>query len=202
MKDQDAFERTIFNKKNALNTAIVIVNIAVFICVSLMGDTGDTELMIKMGAEYAPLIQQGQWYRLFTAMFLHFGVAHLAGNMIVLFFLGAYAQRYLGWLKYAVVYFGGGLLGNAFSYLMDLKNNDMGSVSAGASGAIFAVIGALLVIMLMNGKRLEDITLPQLILFIGLQVITTFTETNIDIAGHLGGFAGGAILALIISKVS
>lgn len=126
--------------KNSINLVIVVCNILVFLAVTLTGGTESSRHMMDCGAAYAPLIESGEYYRLFTSMFLHFGIQHLINNMLLLLFLGDYLERAAGKIRYLVIYLGGGLVGNLCSYLHELflmKTGEAPAVSAGASGAIF-----------------------------------------------------------------
>ena len=93
-----------------VNTALVIINVAAFIFLSLIGSTEDAEFMAGHGAMFVPAVVMGrEYYRFFTCMFLHFGFMHLMGNMVTLLFLGDNVERAVGWLKYVIIYLGGGL---------------------------------------------------------------------------------------------
>ena len=95
------------------------------------------------------IIEGGEYYRLFACMFLHFGIEHLLNNMLVLFVLGSRLERVIGKIKFLIIYLVGGLLGNVISVLVELKSMDF-AVSAGASGAVFAVMGAMIYIVIRN----------------------------------------------------
>lgn len=96
--------------------------------------------MLQCGAAYTPAIMQGEYYRIFTSMFLHFGPQHLGNNMLVLFVLGGRLERTVGKLKYLLIYLLGGMGGNLLCLFLELDSADF-AVSAGASGAVFAVDG-------------------------------------------------------------
>ena len=192
--DLDAFERILHDRKSPLNFIIIIINIIVIIAVAATGGTDNIDHMLEAGAAYTPYIMNGEWYRLFTSMFLHFGFLHIAGNMLLLFFIGDYAERYLGKIRYILLYIGGGLIGNLVSLWVELSSGDY-SVSAGASGAVFAVLGALAAMAVKNGGRLYDISLKNLIILVGLQIVFSFTTTGVDVVAHIGGLAGGFVIS-------
>ena len=191
--DLDAFERILHDRRSPLNFIIIIINIIVIIAVAATGGTDNIDHMLEAGAAYTPYIMNGEWYRLFTSMFLHFGFLHIAGNMLLLFFIGDYAERYLGKIRYILLYIGGGLIGNLVSLWVELSSGNY-SVSAGASGAVFAVLGALAAMAVKNGGRLYDISLKNLIILEGLQIVFSFTTTGVDVAAHIGGLAGGFVI--------
>ena len=148
--NEDIVDRMWKRSKNSINLVIVVCNILVFLAVTLTGGTESSRHMMDCGAAYAPLIESGEYYRLFTSMFLHFGIQHLINNMLLLLFLGDYLERAVGKIRYLVIYLGGGLVGNLCSYLYELflmKTGEAPAVSAGASGAIFSAVGAMLVLL-------------------------------------------------------
>ena len=194
---EDALERILHRKqKSWVMFTILAVNIAVFLYAEASGGSTDLQNMLRLGAAYTPLIRKGQYYRLFTSMFLHFGPGHLFSNMLALFFLGDFMERYLGKTGFLIVYLGGGLCGNLFSMAMELRSGDY-SVSAGASGAVFALMGGMLVALLMHHGKLEDLTLRRLIIYIALSLWAGFQTAGIDVNAHLGGLTGGALLSVI-----
>lgn len=130
----------------------------------------------------------GEWYRLITAAFLHGSILHIAFNMYVLFALGPTLERILGHVRYLVLYLAAALGGSIASYAF----SDMRTLSVGASGAIFGLMGALVV----AGRRLRyDIT--QVLILIGVNVVIGFLASGVDWRAHLGGLAVGAAVAAI-----
>jgi len=184
--------------RGVCNLLMIGGNIAVFIVLSIMGSTTNTMFMVTHGAMYVPwVLEQGMWYTVFTSMFLHFGISHLANNMIVLYIVGDNLERAVGHWKYLVIYLAGGLCGNLLSLANSMRTQDY-AVSAGASGAIFAVIGALLYIVIRNKGRLEDLSSLQLLLIIACTLYCGFVNTGIDNAAHIGGLIGGIVLGTIL----
>ncbi len=180
-----------------VNTIIVVLNVIVFIILEMLGDTHDAYFMYEHGAVFAPaVVEEGEFYRLFTAMFLHFGLEHLSGNMMVLFFLGDNVERTLGKLKYVLIYILSGLCASASSLVFNLIAEE-NAVSAGASGAIFGVIGALLYMVWRNKGRLEDINGFRFTLLALYMLLTGFTSSGVDNVAHVGGFIAGFILSII-----
>ncbi len=189
----------IFERNYApVNISLIIINIIVFIYLSIAGSTFDLEFMLKYGAMYVPYVMKyNEYYRFFSCMFLHFGIQHLAGNMVALFFLGDNVERALGKVKYLIVYIGSGLLGSAGSFTFAyLFNRNI--VSAGASGAIFGIIGALLWVVIRNKGRLDDMTTFKVCLLIFYALYSGITGENIDNAAHIAGLLGGFLLAVIL----
>ena len=133
-----------YRKKIAyVNGALIIINVLYFFYLEWKGSTQDAEFMITYGAMFTPLItEQGEYYRLLTSVFMHFGLSHLANNMVIQFVLGDNLERALGPLKYLLLYLVSGIGANIFSMIISINDYEL-SVSAGASGAIFGVIGGV-----------------------------------------------------------
>ena len=183
-----------------INTIMVLINVVVFFAMSLKGSTEDVEFMLTHGAMYVPAITEaGQYYRFFTCMFLHFGFTHLSGNMVVLLFLGDNVERAVGKIKYILIYIFGGLIGSLGSFLYAFVYNK-GIVSAGASGAIFALIGALLWLVICNKGKLENMTTLRVCVLIAYALYSGFTSPNVDMSAHLFGLMGGFLMAMILYR--
>ena len=183
-----------------VNTALVIINVLVFIVMSFAGSTEDVEFMLDHGAMFVPaIIEDMQFYRFFTCMFLHFGFMHLVGNMVVLMFLGDNVERAVGKYKFMLIYVLGGMFGSIGSFLYALVYNP-GIVSAGASGAIFAIIGALLWLVIRNKGRLEDMTTLRMCVLIAYALYNGITSQNVDMAAHLFGLIGGFLAAIVLYR--
>lgn len=199
--NEDIIDRMRKRSKNSINLVIVACNILAFGLVTLTGGSESTEHMIRCGAAYAPLIRQGEYGRLFTSMFLHFGIQHLVNNMLLLVFLGDYLERAAGKIRYLVIYLGGGLAGNLCSYLHELSLMETGkspSVSAGASGAIFSAVGAMLVLLAFRKGRMEDLTFRRMAVMAVLSLLVGFQTSNVDNFAHVGGFLAGAVLMAVM----
>ncbi|MEV0153548.1 rhomboid family intramembrane serine protease [Micromonospora sp. NPDC050686] len=135
-------------------------------------------------------VANGEWYRLVTAMFLHYGVPHLLLNMWGLWVLGRTLEAALGPLRFLALYLIAGLGGNVAVYLFSPPNQP----SAGASTAIFGLFAAIFVIMRRLGRDTSAIV-PILV----INLIFTFTVPNISVAGHLGGLVVGGLMALVLA---
>ena len=183
-----------------VNTALVVINVIVFFVMTAIGHTDDVEFMLNHGAMFVPaVLEDGEYYRFFTCMFLHFGFMHLAGNMVVLLFLGDNVERATGKIKFILIYLLGGLFGSLGSFGYALVYNP-GRVSAGASGAIFALIGALLWLVIRNKGRLEDMTTLRMCVLIAYALYNGITSENVDMAAHLFGLFGGFLAAVILYR--
>lgn len=131
-------------------------------------------------------VSAGEYYRLLTAMFLHFGLIHLALNMYALYLVGPELERALGRLRFAALYLVAGLGGSALSYALGPTSE----VAAGASGAVFGLFAAYWVLERRRGRDASGISTMIL-----LNLVIGFTIPNIDWRGHLGGLVAGALVA-------
>ena len=135
-------------------------------------------------------VAAGEWYRLVTAMFLHYGVLHLLLNMYALWILGRQLEAVLGRLRFAALYLLAGLGGNVAAYLFSAPN----AATAGASTAVFGLMAATFVIL----KRL-NLSVAPILPVIVINVVFTFAVANISVAGHLGGLVVGAAVAAVLA---
>jgi membrane associated rhomboid family serine protease len=134
-------------------------------------------------------VATGEWWRLITAMFLHYGVLHLLMNMYALWIIGRELEANLGRARFLALYLLAGLGGNVASYLFS-----PGSISVGASTAVFGLMAAVFVIL----KRLNRSVAP-IVPVIVINLIFTFVISNISVSGHLGGLIVGALVAVVLA---
>ncbi len=188
-------------KPEAICTVIIIViNVAVFLVLSALGNTEDAVFMLRHGAMYEPAVTQGhEYYRLFTCLFLHFGISHLANNMLLLGALGWNLEIETGKVKFVIIYLVSGLAGNLFSLYHSLSVNEQ-AVSAGASGAIFGLMGALLYVVIANKGRLGRLSSRGLMFMIALSLYFGLTSTGVDNYAHIGGLVCGFILSAVLYR--
>jgi membrane associated rhomboid family serine protease len=142
-------------------------------------------------ALFGPAVHDGQYYRLITSAFIHFGIIHLAFNMYALYLIGGALERYVGSFRFGVIYLLSALAG-AFGALLVTPN----AITAGASGAIFGLMGALLVLERQRGVALLGGSIGGLLV---INLIFTFGVSGISIGGHLGGLAGGVATGIVLS---
>lgn len=192
---------TRYKQRAYVNGTIIIVNVIVFLYLELAGSTLDTGFMIQKGAMYDPLIlEYKQYYRLFTSIFMHFGISHLLNNMLVLLVLGDNLERALGKVKYLILYLATGVGANVISLMADIRFGSMNTVSAGASGAIFGVVGGLIYAVIINKGRLEDLSTWQLMILVLFTLYHGYTSAGIDNAAHVGGLVLGILLGAILYR--
>ena len=132
-------------------------------------------------------------------MFLHFGFDHLMNNMIVLILVGWNLELTVGKIRYLVIYIASGLCGNIVSAVWDIRIGEY-VVSAGASGAVFGLIGALLYVSLCDRGRSGGISGRRLIFMILLMLYYGFSSTGVDNAAHVGGLLSGFLFAVLLYR--
>jgi rhomboid protease GluP len=174
---------------------LIGANLAMYIGELASGALIDRDTIIEAGALVRKRVLAGDWWRFLTAMFLHGGPDHLIGNLVVLYVIGMAVEHAFGLVRAAGVYFTAGLAGGMLSVAANP------GPSVGASGAIFGLIGALIVVLYryrdrfqIRDKRIGAV----LIMWAGYQIVIGFATPFIDNMAHLGGFAGGALAALVL----
>ena len=177
-----------------VNICLVAANVIIFLICTFTG-----ELLYNIGAfGVSDIIEDGSYYRMFTSMFLHADTQHLFNNMIILFFVGEIVEKKVGHIAYVLIYFLSGIMGDVFSMGYEFLSGEFYS-SVGASGAVFGVVGALFLLVLLNRGRLESITMGRMAFAILFSLYNGFTSTSTNNAAHVGGILTGfAITALIM----
>ena len=186
-------------KKPVITTALVAVNVVVFLIMEMIGNTEDVTFMMNTGAVWPPYVEQGQYWRLFTATFMHFGFEHIMNNMLILACAGHILEDALGHIKYLILYILAGVGGSILSYLQMLHSGDY-AVSAGASGAIFGIIGALLWIVIRHKGRYETLTGKGLLFMIVISLYYGISSGDVDNWGHIGGMLMGFVMGIILYR--
>ena len=186
-----------YGKKAYVNGLLIALNVLFFLYLEITGSSENVYFMYTKGAMSAPaVLEDGEYYRLLTAMFMHFGIRHIMNNMLVLFVLGDNLERALGHVKYLIFYLLCGIGSNWVS--MMAHSTDTMTVSAGASGAIFGVVGGLLYVVTANKGCLEDLSTRQLVIMIFFSLYLGYTSTGVDNTAHLSGLVIGIVLAIIL----
>lgn len=186
-----------YGKKAYVNGLLIALNVLFFLYLEITGSSENAYFMYTKGAMSVPaVLEDGEYYRLLTAMFMHFGIRHIMNNMLVLFVLGDNLERALGHVKYLIFYLLCGIGSNWVS--MMAHSTDTMTVSAGASGAIFGVVGGLLYVVTANKGRLEDLSTRQLVIMIFFSLYLGYTSAGVDNTAHLSGLVIGIVLAIIL----
>ena len=175
---------------------LLVANLVVFALMERAGGSQDPIVLDRFGALFGPLVAEGQYWRLFTSMFLHIGFVHIAFNSLGLFVFGTAFERACGPLRMVAVYVGSGLAGSALSYLASPAVR-----SAGASGAIFGVLGALAVYLFVNRQefgKLGQREITTVLFLAAMNLLNGLTTPGVDNWAHVGGLLGGAALGLAV----
>ncbi|QZY56336.1 rhomboid family protein [Crassaminicella profunda] len=173
------------NKKSYVTHILMGLNIIYFIYISITGSSTDIDHIINLGAKYNPLIASGEYYRLITSMFIHIGITHLLFNTYALKSLGKDVEFMYGSLKFFIIYMIAGLFGSLSSFLFS------SAVSAGASGAIFGLMGAYLYFGIQKPSIFSARYGLNMVSLIIINIVFGLTNSNIDNFAHLGGLIGG-----------
>ena len=156
---------------------LIVVNILVFFILSLFGQTEDAGFMLQHGAMFEPFVTEShEYYRIITSLFLHFGI-----------------QQFL------LVYFISGIGGNLCSLFWNVSHGEQ-VISAGASGAIFGLMGALLYIVIVNRGRLGRLSGRGMAVMVVLSLYFGFTSSGVDNPAHVGGLISGIVAAVILYR--
>jgi rhomboid protease GluP len=170
---------------------LIALNVVVYILTRVSED------LLVLLIQYNPAILQGQYWRLFTSMFLHdpTNILHIALNMLSLFFVGRFVEILFGKWRYLLIYFLAGLGGNILYLIL----SPGGPPSLGASGAIFGVFGALGVFYLLNRRAMGPGMLSNWLLWLTLNLVLGFAGgANINMLAHIGGLVVGMIVAFLL----
>src|SRR5215468_8843832 len=185
----------------SVTSVLLVLNVAIFGLMLVWGlDPMQPAIdsLIQWGANYGPKTTQGEWWRLFTCMFLHIGVLHLLFNMIALWNVGGFMERWLGGTSFLVLYLLSGLLGSVASVAWNPF-----VVSAGASGAIFGLYGGLLGFLVQHRDSTSQAFLAPLrnnaLAFVGYNLLFGAVQEGIDMAAHLGGLVGGLVCGFVLT---
>ncbi len=186
--------RASFEGSGALVTKTLVgINVAVYLLELALGGqiNGTGNEIYTNGVLYGPVVAAGDWWRLISAAFLHYGPLHLGMNMLALWWFGAAVEQVLGRGRYLLLYLVSGLAGSAGALVMSPT-----SLTVGASGAIFGILGAAFVLERQRTYVLGGGAVS----IIALNLAFTLFVPGISIGGHLGGLAGGALGILALSR--
>ncbi len=187
------------HRRPIVTYSLLVVLVIITMIMGATGGSTSIENLLRFGAQTDNLVMQGEYWRLITAMFIHIGVVHLLCNGYALYVLGKDCERLFGRVWYIILFVLCGIVGNLLSLWTHHGTN---IVSAGASGAIFGLAGAMAIVLLRKrvvlsqreGRELTRSIIP----FIIYNIVFGLKETNIDLAAHIGGLMAGGVLAWIL----
>lgn len=184
----------IFSYKQPIVTYIIMaICIILFILMELSGGSTNSLTLLKYGANLDVLVKNGEYYRLFTCIFLHIGIMHLLCNLYSLYVIGREVENLFGKIKYIIIFILSGIFGSIMS--LAFTHN---TISAGASGAIFGLLGALLYFGMHYRTYLGEAIKRSIIPIIVVNLIIGFFAEGIDLAAHIGGLVGGVLVAMMV----
>ena len=182
-------------------TGLIVINIGVFMIFTLLGKSDDVLFMRQYGAMYEPYVTEGhEYYRLFTSTFLHFGIEHLLNNMVMLGALGFNLEPEIEKVRFLLVYIISGIGGNICSLLLNVSLGNV-VVSAGASGAVFGLMGALLCAVIRKKGRIGRLNKKGMLILAVFTIYVGLSEQGVDNAAHIGGLACGFVLEALLASV-
>lgn len=188
-----------------LTRALLLINLVMFVLTSLLARGGFMEAvlggadgltLVALGAKENGLILRGDYWRLLTPIFLHIGIVHLGFNSYALNLFGREVESLFGSWRFAVIYFLAGIGGSILSFAFSP------AISAGASGAIFGLIGAMAAFLIRNRQTLGAQGrqhLQSLVFMIGINLYLGVTLPGIDNYGHIGGLVVGFLVGILVS---
>lgn len=192
-KDNKVFERIFSPKKIIVTKVLIGLNILVFLAMYIIGNgSTDGNTLLNFGANYGPLVKSGEVFRLLTSAFLHIGIIHLLFNMYALYIIGSQLENFIGKKKFLIVYLVSAITGSMLSIVFS------NSIGAGASGAIFGLLGSLLYFGYHYRVYLGNVLIRQIVPLIILNIAMGFLLPGVDNAAHIGGLVGGLLVTMAI----
>ncbi|PSB03310.1 rhomboid family intramembrane serine protease [Merismopedia glauca] len=193
-----------FSTNKAVATyGLIAINCLIFVWETVAGGNEDEETLYRLGALVPSVVWEGEWWRLLSAAFLHYGILHLSMNMLGLYFLGAYVESTLGIGRYLISYFFSGIGSMLVVTLVAIFTNAPPQITVGASGAIMGMVGALAAILLkgwvIDKAPLAAQRLRSVMFIIGLQTVFDLSNPQVSFLGHISGLVlGFAIASLFV----
>lgn len=169
-------------------TGILALQIMIFLLMTISGGTTNQEVLIRFGAKVNFLINEGEWWRLITPIFIHIGLMHLFFNSFALYIFGPTAEWLFGRVPFGLFYVLAGIGGNVASYLFNPY-----SISAGASGAIYGLFGMYVYLYLRAKRFVNPDTGKGILVLVAINLVISLNQ-GIDLAAHLGGLVSGFLL--------
>lgn len=190
---QKDFKEVFSNGKPFITYWLIALNIIMYFVLEINGGSETIETLIDFGAKYnLAIIENNEWWRIFSSMFIHIGFLHLFMNMIAIYFLGTVVERIYGSWRFLFIYILSGIGGGIASFAFSIN------VSAGASGAIFGLFGAILFFGLIYRQIFLKTMGLNIVIILIINIIFGFSFPQIDMAAHLGGLISGFIVSAIV----
>lgn len=178
---------------------LAAINVAYFLFLMAVGALESTTVIIRWGALYIEMGKfAGEWHRLLTSMFMHFDIYHLGSNLLMLMAVGDILEAHLGSVKVVFVYLIGGFAGNVATIFW-CRFLEKSVVSAGASGAVFALVGVLCCMVLRRRGQIPGIRRERVLFMVILMLYSGMANAEINMAAHVGGFVAGILCGCFFS---
>ena len=194
-KDSKELEEVFKEKTPYITYTLIGINILVFILMYILGNGSENPYtLLKFGAlEKTLVVYYHEYYRIITSAFLHIGIIHIVFNMYALYILGKEIENYYGKIKFLFIYLVSAIVGSLISLIF----NESG-ISAGASGAIFGLMGSLLYFGYNYRNILNNAITRQILPLIGINLLIGFMASDINNFAHIGGLIGGLIASMAV----
>jgi rhomboid protease GluP len=193
--------RTLFSRQALATQILILLNVLMFAAELAAGGAENLDTLYVLGALFPPSVRAGEWWRLYTALFLHFGWLHLTMNMLALWVLGPFMEFALGLGRYLLVYLAAGIGSLAVLMWLGSASAD-GQLTVGASGCIMGLVGATGAIMLRGWRREKALSakkrLGAMILVVAMQTLFDFMVPQVSMTAHLSGALIGFALTLLL----
>lgn len=186
----------IFYKKSKVTFVLLMVMIIYFIFISLNGGTTNTKTLIRYGALFPPyIVGYGEYYRFVTSIFIHIGITHILFNGYALYAFGPQIEWLMGPKKYLLFFLLTGIGGNLTTFFFNFA-----SVSAGASGSLFGLLGVFLYLIHRHPYMITPEGKKSLLSLLGINLLLTVAVPSISVTAHLGGLVMGYLLSYLFIK--
>lgn len=183
-------------KNSPVNSAFLAIVVIYFIILTIGGGSTDIDTLIKFGALFPPSVNEfNQYYRFVTSIFMHIGFTHLLFNGYALYIFGTQIERLIGHKKYLLFFLLTGIAGNVATYFFNFV-----SVSAGASGSLFGLLGAFFYLIIHHKDMVTKEGKKNILTLLGINLLITLIIPNISVTAHFGGFIMGYLASFIFIK--
>jgi rhomboid protease GluP len=191
----------LFSHRARATQILIALNLFMFVVEECQGGGTNLEVLYRLGALFPPAVQAGEWWRLVSSLFLHFGVLHLAMNMFALWFLGPFVEFALGLGRFTLVYLLAGI--GSMAMVMALSSAaDFESLTVGASGCIMGLVGATGALMLRGWLRERAVAarrrLALMVFIVAMEIVFDSVVPQVSMTAHLSGAIIGFVATLLL----
>ena len=200
-EERFAVRRPLFSGRSRATQALIVLNLLMFLVEICVGDSTDWRILYRLGAFYTPAVQDGQWWRIITPLFLHCGALHLTMNVLGLWILGPYVEFALGFWRFLLVYLVAGIGSSVMVFLLSLGANEP-TLMVGASGCVMGLVGATGALMLRGWLREKAIVakrrLVAVLLIVAMQTVSDYIVPHVSMTAHLSGAIIGFAATIVL----